>query len=906
MNARDSLTPGAVAPAVIHRNDYTPPSHRIAWVRLDVTLGLECTRVINVFSFESSNPAADSSELRLHGDELTYISVAVDGTPWPALLVDHSPMHLHLREVPQQGVIRIETEINPTANTALMGLYASRGGLFTQCESEGFRRITYFLDRPDVMTTYDVVMRGPKQQFPVMLSNGNLIAETDLGNGMHQVHWQDPFPKPSYLFALVAADLDRIEETIITASGKKALLQVYTRKADLAQADFAMQSLKRAIYWDEQRYGLELDLERFMIVAVPDFNSGAMENKGLNLFNTKYVLAEPQTATDLDYDGIESVVAHEYFHNWTGNRITCRDWFQLTLKEGLTVFRDSEFSSDMAAQGLAPDQAASARAVRRIDSVRVLRAAQFPEDSGPMSHPIRPDSYQEIRNFYTATVYEKGAEVIRMLQALLGVDGFRKGMDLYFARHDGQAVTCEEFVAAMFDANTASAPHPDADSRQRAAHFMRWYDTSGTPRINVTDRVDLAANTVTLRFSQSISKTSPSQSPLMVPIAIGMLGADGKELSLADARVSGGAELINDVFLLNDWSAELTVKPAITLDAAKPTPSLLRDFSAPVMLDYAYTGDQLLHLLTFDTDPFNRWEAGQRLMLEAMLRPGSIDMDRACAVFVAMLKDPALDNAYKALMLTLPSELYISENVEVIDPQAIRVSRDRLRHQLTLAARTALLGIDASLRVDTDSAYSPDPISTGRRSLANLVQHWLALAGAIEPKVLLARFSSASNMTDRMAALTALAELDVAETGVALDQYFQQFCDHDLALDKWFAVQVTVPNEKALQTVGALMKHPRFDVSNPNRVRSVLGAFFNQNLPGFHREDGKGYQLWAEAVLTIDRRNSQLASRLARACDRWSRFEPVRRAAMADALAQVAADAKLSPDVREVVSKARG
>lgn len=894
MNARDSLTPIPAAPTVIRRQDYLPPSHRIGSVKLDFTLGLESTRVINEFFFER---AGQTEALQLHGDELTLVSVAIDGRALDAHEYDHSPQHLHIYQAPARGVIRIETLINPTANTALMGLYASRGGLFTQCESEGFRRITYFLDRPDVMATYDVVMRGPKAQFPVMLSNGNLIRQSDLGNGMHQAHWQDPFPKPSYLFALVAADLDHIEETITTQSGKQALLQVYTRKEDLAQASFALQSLKRAIFWDEQRYGLELDLERFMIVAVPDFNSGAMENKGLNLFNTKFVLADPQTATDVDYDGIESVVAHEYFHNWTGNRITCRDWFQLTLKEGLTVFRDSEFSSDMAAENLSPQEASSARSVRRIDSVRVLRAAQFPEDSGPMSHPIRPDSYQEIRNFYTATVYEKGAEVIRMLQTLLGIDGFRRGMDLYFARHDGQAVTCEEFVAAMFDANASSAPNANGTSRAQAAHFMRWYDTSGTPHISVQDHWD--AGRYTLRLKQSISKASPSQKPLMIPIALGLVDAQGQDLPVSSALIKGDAELIGNVLLMRDWQAELS------MDCAKPpVPSLLRDFSAPVALDYAYTETQLLHLLAHDQDPFNRWESGQRLMLNAMLKPNSVALGPMLDAFKRILDDPKLDNGYKAAVLSLPSELYISEQVSVIDPQAIRTARDGLRANLTIALKESLRRIDETLRSKSGEAYSPDPISTGRRSLANLAQHWLALAGLLSPQELLQRYSGAGNMTDRLAALQALVEYDSPESQTALDLYLNQFQDHALALDKWFTVQVTIPNEAALARVQHLMRHPKFDVSNPNRVRSVFGAFFNQNLPGFHRQDGAGYQLWAEAVVTIDRRNSQLASRMARALDRWSRFEPVRRAAMKSALERVAADEQLSPDVREVVGKA--
>jgi aminopeptidase N len=875
MNARDSLSPAIATPAVIHRQDYRPPTHRILTVRLEFMLGLEDTRVVNEFAFERTGSEA---ALKLHGDELGFVSVAIDGKTLSADEFEVSPQHLHIHNAPAKGMLRVETKINPSANTALMGLYASRGGLFTQCESEGFRRITYFLDRPDVMATYDVILRGPKAQFPVLLSNGNLISQKDLGGGVHEAHWQDPFPKPSYLFALVAADLDRIEETITTCSGKKALLQVYTRKEDLSQAGHAMESLKRAIFWDEKRFGLELDLERFMIVAVPDFNSGAMENKGLNLFNTKFVLADPQTATDTDYDGIESVVAHEYFHNWTGNRITCRDWFQLTLKEGLTVFRDSEFSSDMAAQGLDERGAASARAVRRIDAVRVLRAAQFPEDAGPMSHPIRPDSYQEIRNFYTATVYEKGAEVIRMLQTLLGIEGFRRGMDLYFKRHDGQAVTCEEFVNAMFDAN----------DRKGAELFMRWYDTSGTPHVKVLDTWDSASRTYTLYFEQSVSKSSPSQQPLMLPIAYGLISPQGKALA-------------NDVLVMNDWKASVTIKAE-----EKPVPSLLRDFSAPVALDYPYSEEDLIHLLAHDTDPFNRWEAGQRLMLGVITGKSKDSLQKLLAAFEQIAADASLDNAYKACMLTLPSEQYVAEQVDLVDPQAIRNARNALRFALANALRKELKAIDANLRALTPQAYSPDPISCGRRSLANLAQHWLVIAGVISPGELLARYRKAANMTDRMAALQALVELNTVEASHALEEYLNRFKDHALATDKWFSVQVTMLSEAALDRVQYLLNHPLYDASNPNRVRAVLGAYTHQNLPGFHRADGKGYALWAEQVVAIDRKNSQLASRLARSLDRWARFEPARRALMKQALERVAADEKLSPDVREVVSKALG
>ena len=899
MTARDALNPAVTAPTVIRRQDYQPPTYRIDSVALDFTLGLEATRVVNEFTFRRNG---NQASLRLHGDELTLVSVAVDGRTLSPAEFKCSPQHLEIFNLPESGALRIETEINPTSNTALMGLYASRGGLFTQCESEGFRRITYFLDRPDVMATYKVVLRGSKADFPVMLSNGNLVAEKDLGNGLHEAHWHDPFPKPSYLFALVAAKLDRIEETITTCSGKKALLQVYTRKEDLAQADFAMQSLKRAIFWDEERYGLELDLERFMIVAVPDFNSGAMENKGLNLFNTKFVLADPQLATDVDYDGIESVVAHEYFHNWTGNRITCRDWFQLTLKEGLTVFRDSEFSSDMAAKDLSPQEAASARSVRRIDSVRVLRAAQFPEDAGPMAHPIRPDSYQEIRNFYTATVYEKGAEVIRMLQTLLGVDGFRRGMDLYFQRHDGQAVTCDEFVGAMWDANPDQAVLLAGSTAKAAQLFMCWYDTSGTPHVAVSDSWVASKGTYQLDFKQMISTTSPSQEPLMIPIALGLVDSTGNQVSLANAQVDGDAVLANGVFVLRGESANLR----LTLNE-KPVPSLLRDFSAPVAIDYAYTEDQLLHLLAHDLDPFNRWEAGQRLLLGVILKSASAQsLAPILSAFKTIVSDARLDNAYKAAMLTLPSEQYIAEQMDVIDPQAIRNARNQLRLELAKTLSEELKSIDTNLRTTAGSSYSPDPVSTGRRSLANLAQHWLAISGELTLKELLARYKTVTNMTDRMAVLQALVEVGGAESEEALALYAGEFKEHALAMDKWFTVQVTMGDESALSHVLKLLAHPQFDATNPNRVRSVLGAFFHQNLAGFHRADGKGYALWAEQVVAIDRRNSQLASRMARALDRWSRFETVRKSAIKQALEKVAADEKLSPDVREVISKALG
>ena len=900
MNARDSIAHASAKSVVTYREDYLPPTHRISWVRLDFTLGLDATRVVSEFAFERVGNIAD---LCLHGDELHLTRVTINGQDFPLSSLDTSPSHLRIEEAPEIGVIRIETELNPQANTALMGLYASRGGLFTQCESEGFRRITYFLDRPDVMATYDVIMRGPKDQFPVMLSNGNLVSERNLDNGLHEAHWQDPFPKPSYLFALVAADLGRLEETITTASGRKALLQVYTRSEDLGQADFALQSLKRAIFWDEQRFGLELDLERFMIVAVPDFNSGAMENKGLNLFNTKYVLADPQTATDGDYDGIESVVAHEYFHNWTGNRITCRDWFQLTLKEGLTVFRDSEFSSDMSAEGLAPEAAASARAVNRIESVRVLRASQFPEDAGPMAHPIRPDHYQEIRNFYTATVYEKGAEVIGMLQTILGRPGFRKGIDLYFARHDGQAVTCEDFVAAMFDANTPTAPEPDADSRQQTERFMRWYDTSGTPSISVSDAFDSSRGEYTLTFSQQVSVKSRCQNPLTVPIALGFIDPQGLALSPERLTLRGDGQWDGETLLLTGDSAQCR----IACDR-RPVPSLLRGFSAPVALHYPYAPDQLLHLLAHDSDPFNRWEAGQRVM--HMVLVGSVEgADKACPVLDALaeqfckaLIDPSLSDRYKALLLEIPSEKYSASQLTVVDPGRLHQAWLNLRHSLSERLDSALHEIDQRCLPLLGSEYRRDVVSVGRRALHKTAQGWRLVCGTLSADELLTRYRRVSNMTDRFALLEMLVENGGPASNQAVEEFYQQFSGHDLALDKWFSIQAQTRHPSAYDRVCSLMKHPKFDLSNPNRVRALLGAFFHNNLAGFHRPDGQGYELWCSVLTELDSINSQISSRLARAMDIGHQLEPVRRLNCGRVLEEMESR-NLSTDLREVIDR---
>jgi aminopeptidase N len=901
---KDSLQPTtANSLPTIRRLDYTPPSHQIPSIALHFELGLEDTLVTSEFGYISHS--GQPTDLILDGDELVFVRAWLNGQALPseALQVSEQQLVVPAALAGPEGRLTLQTRLNPTANTELMGLYASRGGLYTQCESQGFRRITYFLDRPDVLSVYTVTLRGLASAFPTLLSNGNLIKQAQ--DGDHLVcTWHDPFPKPSYLFALVAADLQCIEETITSASGASKLLQVYTKAQDLGRADFALQSLKRAVFWDEKRFGLELDLERFMIVAVPDFNSGAMENKGLNLFNTKYVLADPQTATDRDHELVEAVIGHEYFHNWTGNRITCRDWFQLTLKEGLTVFRDQEFTGDMLAHGLPTAQAASARAVKRIDDVRTLRAHQFPEDAGPMAHPIRPAEYQEIRNFYTATVYEKGAEVIRMLQTLLGVDGFRKGMDLYFARHDGSAATCEDFVSSILDANERSDLF-DA--------FMRWYATPGTPVVQVTDHYDPATGQYSLIFRQQVSANSPQQQPLPIPMVLGFLAPDGSVLQ---------SENLPSQLLLTDQETsvcfQLHPDDQRLLSGHKPVPSLLRGFSAPVLLEFPYTVSQLQTLAQHDPDAFNRWDACQRLIMGHLLAEPTVDAPAVAQSLVSILLDDRLSPGFKTQCWQLPSESVVAEawaqQGHAIDPQAIRLKAMALSKALAQAGQKALALLDAGLDQTASDHYSPDASSVGRRALSHLAQSLVNLLDASDERRarLLKRYQSCNNMTARMAHLASLIALGDGEgqfAQQALDDFAQQFADNMLAMDKWFTVQITttrLADPEGTQTasiVERLLSDPRYDITNPNRVRSVLGAFFAGNLAGFHQADGRGYQLWAQELGRLDQRNGQLAARLARSLDRWRAYEPGRKAKMQAAIEQLAAGDKRSADMTEVCER---
>jgi len=877
------------APTVVKREDYAAPAFLVETVELSFDLDPAKTRVLNRMRLRR-NPDVAPQPLRLDGEELNLARVLVDGAGTSFKLDGNQLVLEKLPEGSEPFELEIFTTCAPAKNSKLMGLYVSQGTFFTQCEAEGFRRITYFLDRPDVMASYTVTLRADKAQYPVLLSNGNLVASGDLEDGRHYAKWVDPHKKPCYLFALVAGQLVAREQRIRSRSGGDHLLQVYVRPGDLDKTEHAMNSLLASIAWDEARFGLPLDLERFMIVATSDFNMGAMENKGLNIFNTKYVLANPATATDFDYAGVESVVGHEYFHNWTGNRVTCRDWFQLSLKEGLTVFRDQEFSMDMAGSP-------SARAVKRIEDVRVLRSAQFPEDAGPMAHPVRPDQYAEINNFYTVTVYEKGAEVVRMMQTLVGREGFARGMTLYFERHDGQAVTCDDFAQAIADAN------PDSELTRLLPRFKRWYAQAGTPRLHASGHYDAEARRYTLSLSQSCPATPGQQAKeaFVIPVALGLLDAAGHEIP-GSARTVVLSETSLDV-MFDDVTSE-------------PVPSILRAFSAPVILEFDYSDAQLLSLLAHDSDPFNRWEAGQRLALRRALRAvegvGAVHepLDQAYLdAMRAVLHSSHLDAAFKELVLTLPGETYIAEQLDVVDPQRIHAVREAMRTQLAHALHEDWA---QAYEAHQDSgAYRPDPVSSGRRALAGLALQMLCLAARdngnpVWPGKALQRFKDAGNMTDRINALGALVGSGHALAAPALERFHALFQREELVLDKWFALQAGACDRGGhiLPLVKQLLAHPDFHLRNPNRARSVIFSYCNANPGAFHRADAAGYVFWSERVLEIDAFNPQVAARLARALDRWKKLAEPYRSAAREAIARVAAKTDLSNDVREVVTRA--
>ncbi|WP_413673732.1 aminopeptidase N [Massilia cellulosiltytica] len=877
-------------PQTIYRKDYTAPSYLVDTVELGFDLDPARTVVANRMTVRR-NPASAQREIELYGEDIELVTLRLNGrTLGEGDYVIEGTL-LRIPNAPEEATLEIETICVPESNTTLSGLYTSNGSFYTQCEAEGFRRITYFPDRPDVMARFTVMLRADKDKYPVLLSNGNLIEEGDLDNGRHYALWEDPFKKPSYLFALVAARLVCQEENFELADGRTALLQVWVEEGNLDKTDYAMQSLKHSIRWDEERWNLELDLDRFMIVAVGDFNMGAMENKGLNIFNTKFVLANPRVATDVDFQGIEAVVGHEYFHNWTGNRVTCRDWFQLSLKEGLTVFRDQEFSADMIGTN-------TGRAVTRIDQVRTLRQAQFPEDAGPMAHPVRPDSFVEINNFYTVTVYEKGAEVVRMYQTLLGRDGFRKGMDLYFQRHDEQAVTCDDFRLAMADANGRDL-----------TQFERWYSQAGTPVVQAETRWDEQAQTYTLRLIQSCPSTpgQPEKLPFHIPVAVGLLGRDGRDLPLTvDGKNLGTTAVLE----LTD-SDQTFVFTGVT---EQPTPSILRDFSAPVILKHGYSDAELVHLFSHDSDPVNRWEAGQRLAMSRLLKltgqvagAGNVvdrlDLDDTFVdAMRKILVDDTLDPSFREQALLLPTESMIADQLDVVDPLAIHLARQFVRADIGARLRTELLAqYDAN---QTPGEYSPDAESIGKRALKNLALAYLN-AAPDEASLALAQkqFDGATNMTDRVAALSALVHARAPAAADALQRFYDEFQGEALVVDKWFAMQAAAPTTDVAR-VRELMTHKAFTLRNPNRARSLVSTFCAGNAVGFHAPDGSGYGFWAEQVIALDALNPQVASRLARAMDRWRRYTPDLQAHMKRALQQVAGQAKLSNDVREVVSKA--
>ncbi len=883
---------------LVRRQDYAEPAF---WIRkAELTFDLDGAKTIvgSRLSIER-NPRQPRGPLVLDGEDITLLRCMADGQSVSFRHGDDGKLIIDNPPDADAFTLELRNTCAPDRNTQLSGLYTSGSGLFTQCEAQGFRRITYFLDRPDVMAVFTVTLRADKSKYPVLLCNGNLVAQADLDGGRHQATWHDPFPKPSYLFALVAGRLSVRRQQIRTRSGKDHLLEIYTHRDDLDKTEHAMNSLVASIVWDEQRFGLPLDLDRFMIVAVGDFNMGAMENKGLNIFNTKYVLASPATATDEDYAGIESVVGHEYFHNWTGNRVTCRDWFQLSLKEGLTVFRDQEFSMDMAGS-------ASARAVKRIDDVKRLRAMQFPEDAGSMAHPVRPDAYVEIDNFYTPTVYEKGAEVVRMMQTLVGRDGFRRGMDLYFQRHDGQAVTCDDFAQAIADAN------PGSPLANRLAQFKRWYSQAGTPRVTARGRYDAPTRTYTLGLEQHGQPTpgQPDKEPFVIPLALGLLSRDGRALPL---QVEGEAAPIGTerVLVLDEAKNFFTF---VDVDE-EPVPSLLRGLSAPVILAEPQSDADLLVLLRHDTDPFNRWEAGQRLALDRLL--GAIRGERDPLLddaFVGamrdVLRDPTLDAAFKAQVLTLPDESTLAEQLDPLNPQRVHGVREVILSQMARALHDDWAQAFESNQVE--GTYVPEPVSAGRRALANLALSMLCLDAAktgdtVWPGRAYQRVKDAGNMTERLGALAALVDshADLAERALAL--FHARFRHEALVVDKWFALQATAPERgdgRVFQRVKQLLQHADFSLKNPNRARSLVQAYCMYNPAAFHRTDAGGYVLWADAVREIDGFNGQLAARLARTMDRWNHLAEPWRSAAREAVTRVAAKTDLTPGVREIVDRA--
>ena len=880
-------TEAVAAPRAVHRGDYRAPDFLIDTVDLTFTLDPAATHVAARLAVRRNPASIDASApLRLDGEALTLLALRLDGAALSDTDYTLEPGALVIPGAPDAFALEIETRIAPDKNTELSGLYTSGGNFYTQCEAEGFRRITYFPDRPDVMARFTTTIVADKARTPVLLSNGNPSGAGDNADGKHWATWVDPHPKPAYLFALVAGELVAVRDRFTTRSGRQVGLAIWVRAGDEDKCEHAMRSLKTAMKWDEDVFGLEYDLDVFNIAAVSDFNMGAMENKGLNVFNSKYVLARPETATDGDYEGIETVIAHEYFHNWTGNRVTCRDWFQLSLKEGLTVFRDQEFSAD---QG--------SRAVKRLADVRRLRAGQFPEDDGPLAHPVRPDSYIEIDNFYTATVYQKGAEVVRMLHTLIGPANFRKGMDLYIARHDNSAVTIEDFVASMQDASGV-----DLD------HFKRWYAQAGTPLLTVEDKYAPEARRYTLTVRQTTKPTpgQPEKLAVPVPLAMGLLDVHGRDMP---TRLEGENEARTGtrVLLLDEAEQRFVFEDV----ASAPLPSLLRGFSAPVKLA-GLSRERLRFLAAHDTDAFVRWESGQQYAMAVMLdlvaahrRGEAMQLDAGLVeAMAATLAGADADPAFAAEALTLPGEAFVADQMETADPDAIHATRDFLRAAIgrelaaTFRARYAAL--------DDSGEYRIDGASIGRRSLRNTALGYLVAAVPEGVALAKAQFDAQRNMTDVLAALGALSQTETRERIDALDAFHARWRGDDLVLDKWFAIQATSPRPGVLADIRALYAHPDFDLRNPNRVRALVGAFASGNAVRFHDASGEGYRFLADAVIALDPRNAQVAARIVTPLGNWRRQDAARQALMRAELERILATARLSKNTYEQVAKSLG
>ena len=872
----------------VYLKDYRQSHYLIQTVDLMFYLGERSTQVISTLQIVR-NPVYETTEpLELVGEDLELGRVSLNGLDLQQSDFNLKQGTLTIPNVPDSFKLEITTEIKPQENTSLMGLYKSSGNFCTQCEAEGFRKITYFLDRPDVLAVYTTTIEADRQKYPILLSNGNRIASGVGKSGRHWVKWHDPFPKPSYLFALVAGNLDCIQDQFVTMGGCTVDLFIYTEPHNIDKCDHAMSSLKNAMRWDEQVYGREYDLDNYMVVAVDDFNMGAMENKGLNVFNSKYVLARPETATDADYQNIEGVIGHEYFHNWSGNRVTCRDWFQLSLKEGFTVFRDQEFSADSGSRG-----------VKRIQDVNVLRSYQFPEDGGPMAHPVRPTSYVEINNFYTLTVYNKGAEVIRMLHNILGPEGFRCGSDLYFARYDGQAVTTDDFVKAMEDSN-------NTDLKQ----FRLWYSQAGTPQVEVSGDFNQDARTFTLTLKQKCAVT-PGQSsklPFHIPIAIALYNSNGEQIPANLEQGENDDEVPGTSHILQFTEASQKFK-FVGLDT-KPIPSMLRGFSAPVNLEYAYSNEELALLMAHDSDAFNRWESGQRLarknlltLVEDYQSDKQLTLSAPLAeAFQTILLNSADDLAMDAEILTLPSVSYLGEFMGTIDPVAIFSVRQFVKREL---ARVLYDSFEQTYtNLNNIEAYKFDPASIGRRRLKNIcLEYLLQLDDHEQHNLAIAQYEHSNNMTDSIAVLDCLVNSSSPERDGLLQHFYDKWRSDPLVVDKWLSIQAACDREDTLEKIIELKEGEAFDMNNPNKVRSLIGVFCQRNLHRFHAEDGSGYQFLSEQIKEIDPKNPQVAARLVGAFTQWRRYNLKRQGLMQAQLEAISAYDSLSKDVAEIVHK---